>query len=84
MQAAFGQLLEHQNEKVRKLAEDLAFYAFYSTYDQNVVNSFFHLVPAQYRRQYDKALAIALAKLKKDKISRLDAIRAIGGLERSK
>lgn len=80
LQAAFGQLLEHQNEKVRKLAEDLAFYAFYSTYDQNVVNSFFHLVPPQYRRQYDKALATALAKLKKDKRQKIDAIRAMGGL----
>ena len=84
LQAAFGQLLEHPNERVRKLAEDLAFYAFYSTYDQNVVNSFFHLVPAQYRRQYDKSLAVALAKLKKDKISKADAIRAMGGLGRSK
>ena len=80
LQAAFGQLLEHSNEKVRKLAEDLAFYAFYSTYDQNVVNSFFHLVPAQYRRQYDKSLAVALAKLKKDKRSQIDAIRAMGGV----
>lgn len=55
-QNAFYQLLQSKNPEVRELARDIAFYAYYSTYDQNVQNSFFDLVPPEYRAQYDKSL----------------------------
>jgi hypothetical protein len=57
---------------------DLVFYAYYSSYDQNVVNSFFDLVPPQYRKQYDLSLAKALNLLnsneEEDKASGHDII----------
>jgi len=43
--ASFAQLLNSEVEEVRDIAMDLVFYAYYSSYDQNVVNSFFDLVP---------------------------------------
>jgi hypothetical protein len=43
--ASFAQLLNSQSEDVADIARDLVFYAYYSSYDQNVVNSFFDLVP---------------------------------------
>jgi len=54
--ASFAQLLSSSIPEVRQLAEDLAFYAYYSYYDQDVRNSFFDLVPPPYREQYDRAL----------------------------
>ena len=58
--AGFDQLLSSEDEEIRNLAQDLAFYAYFSTYDQNVVNGFFDLVPPDYRKQYDAALKYAL------------------------
>jgi hypothetical protein len=58
--SGFAQLLDHPVEEVRQLAEDIAFYAYFSTYDQNTSNSFFHLVPSEYRKQYDLALKASL------------------------
>lgn len=60
LMASFAQLLNSQSEDVADIARDLVFYAYYSSYDQNVVNSFFDLVPPQYRKQYDKALSNTL------------------------
>ena len=60
LSSAFSQLLSYQDEEIRQLAEDLAFYAYYSSYDQNRVDAFFDLVPVEYRAQYDRALAFAL------------------------
>ena len=60
LMAGFDQLLSSEDEEIRKLAQDLAFYAYFSTYDQNVVNGFFDLVPPDYRKQYDAALKYAL------------------------
>jgi hypothetical protein len=51
--SAFEQLLSHEDLSVRRLARDIARFAYFSTYDQNTVNSFFDLVPTQYRVQYD-------------------------------
>jgi hypothetical protein len=45
LMSSFYQLLVHPNKNVRMLARDVAFYAYYSTYDTNTVNSFFDLVP---------------------------------------
>lgn len=64
--SAFNELLENPVDEVRKLARDLVFYSYYSTYDQNGPQSFFNLVPAYYRQQYDRALKDALMKNNKD------------------
>lgn len=56
LQAAFSQLLSSPDQEIKSLAEDLAFYAYYSQYDQNKANSFFDLVPSEYRAQYDETL----------------------------
>lgn len=78
--SAFAQLLEHKDENVRALARDLAFYAYFSTYDQNTASSFFHLVPYEYRKQYDLSLRSSLNMLNSRKKSvRDDAIKNIGG-----
>nr|DAS39585.1 MAG TPA: hypothetical protein [Caudoviricetes sp.] len=73
---AFNQLLVSEDETIRQLAEDLAFYAYYSSYDQNVVNSFFELVPYSLRRQYDTSLKRALtwANASKNRQQALSAI----------
>ena len=62
--SAFNDLLENRNPIIRRLARDLAFYAYYSAYDTNGVNSFFKFVPAYYRQQYDRALKHALMQNK--------------------
>ncbi|WP_173431856.1 hypothetical protein [Sharpea azabuensis] len=64
LMSAFDQLLRHPEEKVRNLARDIAFYAYYSTYDTNTVNSFFDLVPFKYRMQYDVSLKRGLRNSK--------------------
>ena len=73
---AFNQLLVSEDDSIRHLAEDLAFYAYYSSYDQNVVNSFFELVPYSLRRQYDTSLKRALIRSNgsKNKSQALSAI----------
>lgn len=68
--SAFEQLLSHDDIDVRRLARDIARFAYFSSYDQNTVNSFFDLVPPAYRIQYDKALAYGL----KDSYSTFEAI----------
>lgn len=79
--SAFAQLLEHPNEDVRSLAKDIAFYAYFSTYDQNTANSFFHLIPYEYRKQYDVALKNSLEALSSRKQEiKAQAIRNVGGL----
>lgn len=60
LMSAFDSLLRHPNSVVRRLARDIAFYAYYSTYDTNTVNSFFDLVPFYYRKQYDASLQYGL------------------------
>ena len=62
--SAFNNLLENRNPIIRRLARDLAFYAYYSAYDTNGVNSFFKFVPAKYRQQYDRTLKHALMQNK--------------------
>lgn len=57
----FGQLINSENEEIAKLGRDLAYYAYFSTYDQNTVDSFFNLVPGEFRRQYDLSLKHALS-----------------------
>lgn len=63
LQTAWSQLLQHSNEKVRNIARDLIFYAYYSGYNQNTANSFFDLVPDAYRKQYDDTLQYVIKRL---------------------
>lgn len=58
--AAFDQLLRHPNKDIRRIARDVAVYAYYSTYDVSSPNSFFDLVPSYYRKQYDLSLKMGL------------------------
>ena len=79
--SAFAQMLEHPQEEVRQLARDIAFYAYFSAYDQNTANSFFHLVPYEYRKQYDLSLKSSLSALSSRKKDIHDqAIRNVGGV----
>lgn len=47
--SAFDDLLNHEDEFIRDFAEDLAMYAYFSTYDNNSVNNFFNLVPVSWK-----------------------------------
>lgn len=60
LMSAFDQLLSHPSENVRRVARDLALYAYYSTYDTNSAYSFSDIIPPKYRQQYDRALRTAL------------------------
>lgn len=60
LMSAFDQLLSHPSERVRRVARDLAIYAYYSTYDTNSAYSFSDIIPPKYRLQYDRALSLAL------------------------
>ena len=62
LRSAFYQILTCPDQKVRQLGRDLAFYAYYSNYDQNNPNSFMELVPTEFRQQYDSALKHGLRK----------------------
>lgn len=63
LQAAFAQLLSSPDQDIKSIAEDLAIYAYYSQYDQNTANSFFDLVPSEYRAQYDETLSVVCKRL---------------------
>lgn len=65
LQFGFDQLLRSDNEEVRQLANDLAYYSYFSTYDQNTPNTFFDLVPPSFRKQYDQALKQTLSNNRK-------------------
>jgi len=56
LMSAFDFMLEHPSETIRRLARDIAIYAYYSGYNTNSAYSFFDLVPVEYRRQYDDAI----------------------------
>lgn len=47
--AYFSDLLQSDNEAVRKFSKRLAKYAFYTSYDNKSPNSFAHLISSQYR-----------------------------------
>lgn len=55
--SAFNDLLTSDLELFRRFGRDLVLYAYYSTYNTNAANSFFDLVPKEFREQYDKSLA---------------------------
>lgn len=43
-------------ERIRELAKDIILYSYYSSYNNNGVNTFFDLTPLRYRFRYDNAL----------------------------
>jgi hypothetical protein len=49
LRSAFDQLFRSPSLRIRLLAEDLALFAYYSTFDANTTNSFFDLVPTPRR-----------------------------------
>lgn len=69
--SAFAELLDHPDEIIRMFAEKLVKYAYYTSYDQRGVNSFFHLVPMDYKRKigYVDAIKDALKLFKEDDMS---------------
>lgn len=58
--AYWNELLTHQNADVRKLARDIAIYAYYNTYDTNSINNIVDLIPPYFRSQYDNAIKQAV------------------------
>ena len=46
---SWEELLNHPKDEIRELAEDLIYYAFYTSGDQTNPNSFFKFVPASWR-----------------------------------
>ena len=55
-------LFTHPSEKVRKLANDIALYSYYTTYDTPAINSITDLIPGMFRIKYDDALKSALGR----------------------
>lgn len=55
--ASYNDLLTHNNPIVRRLAREIAVYAFYTSYDENTRESFFELVPPYFRQQYDDMIS---------------------------
>jgi hypothetical protein len=60
--SAFYDLLTSDIKGIRRMARDLAIYAYYSTYNTNTPNAFFDLVPIEYRKQYDMTIAEGVVK----------------------
>jgi len=54
--SAFADLLNHKSDTVRRLARELAIYAYYTSFGQNSKDAFFELVPLEFRVQYDQAI----------------------------
>lgn len=54
--SSFDFLLSNPIENVRRIARDIAIYAYYSGYNTNSSYSFFDLIPTEYRKQYDMAI----------------------------
>lgn len=53
--SAFDELLTSEDEYVRDVAESLARYSYFTSYDNRGVNSFFHLVPMWWKIQHGYA-----------------------------
>lgn len=53
---AWEELLQHYDEEVRTLAEDLIYYSFLTSGDNKNMNSFFEFVPTSWRKEYSQFL----------------------------
>ena len=58
---AFAELLYHKDEVIRAYAEDLAKYAYVTSYDERGRNTFFNLVPNQWKQEVGYISAIKQA-----------------------
>ena len=63
---AFADLLYHEDEAIRMVANDLAKYAYLTSYDERGRNTFFNLVPNQWKIDvgYISAIKNALQQFK--------------------
>lgn len=50
--SALSVLLMHEDPQVRRLARDIVFYNYHTTYNTNTRNSIFDLVPPEFRQKY--------------------------------
>lgn len=72
--AYFSDLLDSKHEAIRNFANDLAKYAFLTSYDNKGVNTFFHLVPMDWKIQNGYVSAIANLIQDLNQSSELDGI----------
>lgn len=64
--SAFAELLESDDEAIRQFANDLAKYAYLTSYDERGSNNFFHLVPNKWKEEngYVKVIKDGLKSFK--------------------
>lgn len=72
--SAFDDLLNSNDEYVRQFAEDLAIYAYLTSYDNPGVNSFFNLVPLSWK------IKIGYTDIMKQALSEFANMRGHGGV----
>lgn len=73
--SAFYDLLTSEDDKVRQFANDLVKYAFYTSYDTKTPNSFFNLVPLEFKIKlgYASATSDAITALNSGKFDEVSA-----------
>lgn len=76
-QALDPKVADAANKWVQNVAKNLVLFSYFQTYDQNGANSFFELVPDEFRIQYDKALRRGLRHS-------YDTFKKIGNAENGK
>ena len=76
-QALDPKVADVANKWVQNVAKNLVLFSYFQTYDQNGANSFFELVPDEFRIQYDKALRRGLRHS-------YDTFKKIGNAENGK
>ena len=76
-QALDPKVADAANKYVQNVAKNLVLFSYFQTYDQNGANSFFELVPDEFRIQYDKALRRGLRHS-------YDTFKKIGNAENGK
>lgn len=62
--SAFSYILDSDSRTLRRIGRDIAIYAYYSQYNMNTRNSFFDVVPPEYRLQYDITLSNSIDDIK--------------------
>ena len=72
--SAFDDLLNSHDEYVRQFAEDLAVYAYLTSYDNPGVNSFFNLVPLSWK------IKVGYVDIMKQALSEFANMRGHGGV----
>ncbi len=75
--SAFDFMLSHSSETIRRLARDIAVYAYYSGYNTNSAYSFFDIIPVEYRKQYDAAIKEGVENFSSTTLAQIGAERGI-------